>query len=219
MYMCVLYLYLILPPSLSLPSPPASLPACLSPSLSCPLSLPSPLPPSLSPPPPPLPPSRDAVEEKLESVESVRDELGEVERIRPGWRKLCCWNDDYLVGRCLLTRATVDWWPDSWSLVTLYQMLSVFLSTCACMCVCLSVCLSNCLSVCLSFCLSVHLCLCTFTCTSLYTNTHLQVDAQTHYGAERLELTQHITDESAAVRSKRLGIGFLSFATERDAQR
>ena len=28
----------------------------------------------------------------------MKDELGVVERMRPGWRKLCFWNDSYLVG-------------------------------------------------------------------------------------------------------------------------
>ena len=53
---------------------------------------------------------------------------------------------------------------------------------------------------------------------SLSLSIHTQVDAQTHYEAERLELTQQITAESELVRDKRLDIGFLSFSTERDAQ-
>ena len=44
---------------------------------------------------------REKVQEKLLSVGSVREELGTVERIRPGWSKLYFWNDDYLVSRCV----------------------------------------------------------------------------------------------------------------------
>ena len=40
---------------------------------------------------------RETVQEKLLSVGSVREELGKVERVRPGWRKLYFWNDKYLV--------------------------------------------------------------------------------------------------------------------------
>ena len=44
---------------------------------------------------------REKVQEKLLSVGSVREELGTVERVRPGWSKLYFWNDDYLVSRCV----------------------------------------------------------------------------------------------------------------------
>jgi hypothetical protein len=81
----------------------------------------------------------EKVQEQLQSVGSVREELGEVERIRPGWSKLFFWRQGYLV------------------------------------------------------------------------------DAQTHYEAERVELTRRIAAESVLVRGKRLTAGFLSFTTERDA--
>ena len=83
-------------PLLLSPSPSSyTSPLTLSPPFSPP---PLPLPIPLSPSPPPLSLFREGVEEKLLSVGSVKDELGVVERMRPGWRKLCFWNDSYLVG-------------------------------------------------------------------------------------------------------------------------
>ena len=55
-----------------------------------------------------------------------------------------------------------------------------------------------------------------FSIEHLHMCTLPQVDAQTHYEAERVELTQQIAAESALVRGRRLSMGFLSFTTERD---
>ena len=70
-----------------------------------PVSLSRPLSRPLSPlhPPPPLflPLFRDKVQEELQSIGSVKEELGIVQRIRPGWTKLLFWRDDYLVRNSL----------------------------------------------------------------------------------------------------------------------